>query len=188
MRSMSYIGLSEKYLCPGIFGGPIWTWPLIYKIYSRSLYTIWPYTLCKWSMSQLESKEETICPGQESYIWFCYDLNLRHRNMIQGHCTSFTKRHSVSEVWARLDQMVRRYALDKEFSYNSAMTLTLDLETRFKITVHPLHKGTLWVKYESDWAKGREDMLRTRDLGQTNGRMDGRTVWSLQGTRRVGPL
>lgn len=47
------------------------------------------------------------------------------------------------------------------------MTFTLDLETWFKITAHLLPKGILQVKYEPNQAKGREDMLRTNDLGQT---------------------
>lgn len=29
------------------------------------------------------------------------------------------------------------------------------------------------MKFEAEWAKGRENMLQTRDLGQTNGLMDG---------------
>lgn len=36
------------------------------------------------------------------------------------------------------------------------MTLTVDLKTWFKVIARPLPKGTLCVKYESDWAKGRE--------------------------------
>ena len=53
--------------------------------------------------------------------------------------------------------------------------MTFDLETWFKVTAHRLPKGTLWVKYEPDWAKEREDMPRTRDLGRTDGRTAGRT-------------
>lgn len=33
--------------------------------------------------------------------------------IIQGHCKLFNRRHSVSEVWAKLDQRERRYAQDK---------------------------------------------------------------------------
>uniref|UniRef100_K1RVG7 Uncharacterized protein n=1 Tax=Magallana gigas TaxID=29159 RepID=K1RVG7_MAGGI len=82
---------------------------------------------------------------------------------------------TLSEVYTRLDQGQRRYAPEKDFSHNSSMTLTLDLETSFKVTTHSLPKGTLQVKNEPDWAKGREDMLRTRDLGWTEGQtqMDG---------------
>lgn len=36
---------------------------------------------------------------------------------------------------------------DKDFSYDSAMTLTLDLETWFQVTAQPLQKVILWVKY-----------------------------------------
>lgn len=45
------------------------------------------------------------------------------------------------------------------------MTFIFDLETWFKITAHLLPKGTLWVMYEPDGAKGREDMLRTNRVG-----------------------
>lgn len=53
------------------------------------------------------------------------------------------------------------------------MALTLDLETFFKVIAHPLPKGTLWVKYEPGWAKRREYMLRTRDIGWTDGWKNG---------------
>lgn len=40
---------------------------------------------------------------------------------------------------------------------------------------NPLPQGNLWVKDDPDWAKGREEMLRIRDLRQTdrNGRTEG---------------
>lgn len=55
------------------------------------------------------------------------------------------------------------------------MTLSFDLETWFKVTAHPLPRGTLWVKYpyEADWGKGRDDMLQTSDLGRKDGQTDG---------------
>lgn len=52
------------------------------------------------------------------------------------------------------------------------MTLTSELETWSKITAHPLPKGTLCVKYESDRTKGKEDMSRTGTLGRTDGMTD----------------
>lgn len=52
------------------------------------------------------------------------------------------------------------------------MAFTFDLDNLFKVSAHLLPTGTLWVMYEPEWATGREDMLRTRDLGQTNGRND----------------
>lgn len=57
---------------------------------------------------------------------------------IRGHFTPFDDRHSVSKIWARLNQGEKRYATDKDFTYNSDMTLSLDLETWFKVTAHPL--------------------------------------------------
>lgn len=33
--------------------------------------------------------------------------------IIQGHCKLFDRIHSISEVWAKLDQRERRYAQDK---------------------------------------------------------------------------
>lgn len=42
-----------------------------------------------------------------------YDLDPWPRNVIQGHCTLFTQRYSVGEVWARFAQGDRRYPPDK---------------------------------------------------------------------------
>lgn len=55
------------------------------------------------------------------------------------------------------------------------MTLTLDQDTLFKVTAHPVLKGNLWVKYEPNWAKGRKYMLWTRYLGRTDRHIDGQT-------------
>lgn len=48
------------------------------------------------------------------------------------------------------------------------MTFNFDPETWFKITLHLSSKETLRVKYESDWVKGRDDMLRTSDVRWTD--------------------
>lgn len=55
------------------------------------------------------------------------------------------------------------------------MTLTFNLETLFKVTEHPLPKGTLCVRYEPDWDKGREAMLQTGNLGRMDRQTDGLT-------------
>lgn len=55
------------------------------------------------------------------------------------------------------------------------MTLAIVLETWFKVTAHTIHKGTLYVKYKSDWAEGREDMPRISDLRFTEGQTDRQT-------------
>lgn len=95
----------------------------------------------------------------------------------------------MGEVWAGLDQGERIYDLDKDFADNSAMTLTLNLETWFEVTAKTLPKDTLGkVKYEPDWAKGREYLTRTSDLRRSDWRDGGRTDWSLYGARRTGTL
>lgn len=42
------------------------------------------------------------------------------------------------------------------------MTLTLHLQISFEVIAYILNKGIMWVKYEAEWSKGREDILRTR--------------------------
>lgn len=70
---------------------------------------------------------------------------------------------------SRLEQGERIYDLDKDFSHNSAMSLSLDLETWYKVTAYPLLKDSLWMKFEPDWVKGRVDMLQTNGHEQTDG-------------------
>lgn len=57
----------------------------------------------------------------------------------------------------------------------SALAFTDDLETLSKITAPLAHlpKGTLWVRYGPDLVKGRDDMHRTIDFGQTGRETDG---------------
>lgn len=38
--------------------------------------------------------------------------------------------------------------MDKDFSYDSAMTFTVDLENWFRVTTHPLLKSSLDINYE----------------------------------------
>lgn len=52
--------------------------------------------------------------------------------------------------------------------HTSDMTLTFDLEIWFKVTTYHLSKDTLWVKFEPEKAKGRDDILQRRDLNQTH--------------------
>lgn len=49
------------------------------------------------------------------------------------------------------------YDLDKDILHYFAMTLIIDLKNWFKVTAHPLTKGSGGggVKYELDWAKGK---------------------------------
>lgn len=64
------------------------------------------------------------------------------------------------------------YDRDMDFSYNCVITieLNLDLEILFKFTAHSLPKRILNVKYKPVWARGREDLPQTSDLGRTDGR------------------
>lgn len=64
----------------------------------------------------------------------------------------------------------RKYIILRAFFFMlPKMTLTLDLETLFKVTAHPLSNGTLWVKYELNWANERV----TSCLGWTDGQKYG---------------
>lgn len=48
----------------------------------------------------------------------------------------------MREVWARFDQRGSRYASDKDFMYNSAMTSTLNLEKKWgKVTLSTLRQS-----------------------------------------------
>lgn len=38
----------------------------------------------------------------------------------------------------------------------SQVTFKLDQETVYKVIKQPLPKGTLWMKYESDWSQGEK--------------------------------
>ena len=51
------------------------------------------------------------------------------------------------------------------------MTLTLDLQISLEVIAYPLIKGIMWVKYETDWSKGREDVLQTRIFLKYNSAM-----------------
>lgn len=79
-----------------------------------------------------------------------------------------------------MDQWDKNYAAEKAFSYNSAITITLDLDTFFKVTTHPLAKDNLWVKYEPDWTRGgkkwsEQEIPDEQTDGRTDGRPDERT-------------
>lgn len=63
------------------------------------------------------------------YIKLCYNLNLRPRNMFQCHCTLFTKRNSVGEVFARLGQGERRSVPDKRSQTDTQTGRRMDGQT-----------------------------------------------------------
>lgn len=63
-----------------------------------------------------------------------------------------------------MDQGERTYDPNKDFSVNSAMTLTLQLETSTKVHANLLFIGTLLVKYEPDWVKERGEKIFPRQV------------------------
>lgn len=79
----------------------------------------------------------------------------------------------MGELWARLDQGEGIYDPYRDFSLNSAMTLTLDQETCFKITAHPLPKRhslskvRAWLDQGDKWSRPER-----RTDGQTDGQTD----------------
>lgn len=73
----------------------------------------------------------------------CFDLHFWPRNMIRGHCTSFTHKH--------------KYDLDrakKIWFKQGFFTKVYDLDVLRRITAHHLPKGTLWIKgtVHEEWA------------------------------------
>ena len=56
------------------------------------------------------------------------------------------------EIWARLEQRERWWTPEKDFSYKSALTFTVDFENWFKVTTHPLIKISVYVDYEPNRA------------------------------------
>lgn len=57
---------------------------------------------------------EKLCGLLNGFRQACYDLNLRRRNLIQGHSTSFTERHYMVKIQYELGRANREeYAPDK---------------------------------------------------------------------------
>lgn len=56
------------------------------------------------------------------------------------------------------------------------MTFTFDIENKSKVTAYILTKGTMWMMYETDQAKGSEDTLRTSDFRWIVGHPQSRTL------------
>lgn len=55
---------------------------------------------------------EEICPGQGFIYIYTKTLTLNLKNMAQSHYSPFNQRHSVGEVWGRLGQGERWYAVN----------------------------------------------------------------------------
>lgn len=163
MLSMSQIGLSGgEYICSEkkrvtqFLSGLIWLWPLTSKHHSRSLTPFNQIPPVDKVWTRLDKGERDMCPDKDfwinSAIWPSHlTLKLKSRPL-----NILWPQHFVGEVWVWLDKGERKYALDKDFSFYYAIIKILDLDTWFKLTAHPLPRGTLRKKYEPDWAKGRK--------------------------------
>lgn len=142
---------------------------------SRSLLTLsiglkWNFFLVKnWISKFAISLKKTLYVktyGPDKDIWkVLYDLDLWPRNFVQGHCTPFDQKNSLSEIWARLitltlnlekrkyspyhkSSLEGRHDFVKDFTHNFTMTLTLYLEKR---KYSPDHKS---------WLEGRHDFVK----------------------------
>lgn len=97
------------------------------------------------------------CPILHYTLTYKHQSRLLHIIWSKAPC-----RWSMSPIWPN----------GEDLSENSAMILYLDLETLSKVPSDLLPIGTLWVKFELDLVKEREDMHRTRDLRRTKKRKD----------------
>lgn len=62
-----------------------------------------------------------------------------------------------------------QYASDIRFSKH--LTLLLDLETLFNVSLYSLPKGISWVKYDPYWTNGRENIFLLSYIPGTDKRM-----------------
>lgn len=97
----------------------LWSSHLTLTLGLRSLHTLYSKALFMWSMSQKGLSWDYICYEKKIFCMVQYDLDPWSTN--RSLHTLYPKAQ-VGEVWARLGQGERRYALNMDFSYNSAMT------------------------------------------------------------------
>lgn len=112
----------------------LWPWPIIFNLAynyllwpshwlgSKFLHTINHKTLIMWStcMTLIGLSEVYVSPFQKN-VWSDMTLTYKHHAILLH---TFNKRHTVGNVWTRLDQQERRYVPEKDCSLNSAMTFT----------------------------------------------------------------
>lgn len=78
-------------------------------------------------------------------------------NFVQSHSTPLTQKLCLCEIWAI--RMLRGEPTWFKHIFTWYLTLTLNIETVFKITAHSLFNDTLWFSLKTDW---REYIIRTR--------------------------
>lgn len=102
-------------------------------------------------MQEAKIKNQHIITVMHLMNWSCNENNNRRRSAL-NHILS--KSQHTMEIALLVES---KYAMEKKFVRGQihSMTLILYLHTSFKVTAHPLTKGTLWLKYESNWTKWR---------------------------------
>lgn len=110
----------------------------LFKVTVYSLPFTQRFYLCK--VGPKELIREYLCSEKMSFCVVKNDLHPHTSN--QGQCILYGHKHSLNEVWAKLNQREIRHAPEKEFSYHSFITLTLHLKPWFKLTTNPYPKAT----------------------------------------------
>lgn len=96
---------------------------------------------------------------------FFASLTFDQEMLVQRHCTPFNQRLLCRWSMKRLGKEKGIYGLDKDLTNWIIMT---NFWNCFKVTSHPLSNGTLWVRYEPDWAKGEKLMSDEQIKKQTD--------------------
>lgn len=110
------------------------------------------YTLPTSTMSIKYAKTEPL--GEKNLVWtrnlqkssvLTLTGNLKHWFKVNAH--QFKPRER------------EQYASDKVFQTQIYLTLLLDLETLFNVSLYSLPKGISWVKYDPNWTNGTENIF-----------------------------
>lgn len=156
-----------------VYGLHIWPWNLVtaHFLLKSSVNVKYEPSRAKWKVYMLWKKN--FFPGSMTLSYKLYLKSLHTLNL----------RHFVSEVWARLDQGERRYALYKDFIYNSA---NLNIRPINKVKGHHTlvtqrHSvGEVWARLgQRDIYKicSRQVILYRQKDGLTNGQRVGQIVY-----------
>lgn len=99
-----------------------------------------------------------------------FALNLTYNKM----CNNPYHEAFLGLIRAKLSKKKKNWSKTgfwRHLLWHSQMTLKVCLRSLHTLAYLP--KGTLWVRYGPDLAKGRDDMHRTINLGQTGRQTDG---------------
>lgn len=139
----------------------IWPWQLIFKQHRMLLFTL-SSRIEVWT--RFEPREEKSATDKHFTIILLWSSHLNLKIGSRSLHTRYLKalfRWSMSQTglsWIY-------WCMIWKISIFAWLDMTLDLQTSFKVTTHPLTIYTpLWVKYEPYLTKWRTDSLRTRVL------------------------